>query len=76
VAPHESPPPNFCETLLTEIYPWQETTEPLTLTFEKRGIAIDVNGDHVVFTISGEANNPGWSTMADQLIDSFRFQTE
>ena len=60
-----------------DISPWVEATEDFTdipRDLVVRIVAVDV-GEHVVFTVFGEDNNPGWTEMADELIDSFRFGT-
>ena len=58
-----------------EVWPWVEATEAFTdipRDVVVRMVAVDV-GEHVVFTIFGEDENPGWAEMAEELIDSFRF---
>jgi len=60
-----------------DIRPWVEATEDFTDIPRHLGVrivALDV-GEHITFTVFGEASNPGWSEMADELIDSFRFGT-
>jgi hypothetical protein len=61
-----------------DIWPWMEDTEAFTAIprdLVVRMVAVDVGGSHVVFTIFGEDGNPSWGELADQLIDSFRFET-
>jgi hypothetical protein len=58
-----------------DIQPWVEATEGFTdipRHLVLRIVAVDV-GAHVTFTIFGEDTNPGWTEMAEELIDSFRF---
>jgi hypothetical protein len=58
-----------------DIWPWVEATEAFTdipRDMVVRVVAVDV-GQHIVFTIFGEDENPGWAEMAEELIDSFRF---
>jgi hypothetical protein len=58
-----------------DIWPWVEATEAFSAIprdIVVRLVAVDV-GQHVVFTIFGEDENPGWTEMAEELIDSFRF---
>ena len=38
-----------------------------------RMLAVDVAGEHLVFTIYGEPENTGWKAMADQLLASILF---
>jgi len=59
-----------------DIWPWVEATEAFSDIPREtvvRIVAFDV-GEHVVFTIFGEDENPGWAEMAQELIDSFRFE--
>jgi hypothetical protein len=60
-----------------DIQPWVEATEDFTdipRGLPVRVVAVDV-GAHVTFSVFGEDTNPGWTEMADELIDSFRFGT-
>src|SRR5688500_4134240 len=63
-----------CQT----IWPWVEATEAFTdipRGTVARIVAVDA-GQHIVFTIFGEDENPGWTEMAEELIDSFRFESD
>jgi hypothetical protein len=54
-----------------------ETTEPfvaLPAPGRVRVVAVLHDDEHLVFTIFGEAENAGWSKMANELIDLFRFE--
>lgn len=60
------------------IRPWVESTEAFTdipRFLVVRMIAVDVQGEHVAFTVFGESSNPGWPEMSEELIDSFTFGT-
>ena len=61
-----------CENL----WVWAESpaAEPLPRGTPLRVIALDVGGEHIVLTVFGEAANPAWGPMADELIGSIRFQ--
>jgi hypothetical protein len=56
-----------------EIWPWGTSTEPIPAERPVRILAMDVEGEHIVLTVFGEADNPAWDTMADELIGTFRF---
>jgi hypothetical protein len=62
-----------------DIWPWVEATEAFSdipRDLVVRIVAVDLGearARHVVFTIFGEDENPGWAEMAEELIDSFRF---
>ena len=68
-ATSEAPP---CE----DISVWVEDTElfsSIPLDVSRRVIAVDVGGEHVVFTTYGEESNPGMTEQVDQLLDSITF---
>jgi hypothetical protein len=58
-----------------EIYPWvpEEAFTAIPRELVVRIVAVDVQGEHVTFTVFGESSNPGWPEMSEELIDSFRF---
>lgn len=56
------------------IWAWVEDTESFPQEVPLRVIAVDVGYEHLVFSIFGEADNPDWPAMADELIDSFSFE--
>jgi hypothetical protein len=58
-----------------EIYPWDVSPESMPGGV-MRVLAVDVGGEHVVFTVYGEAQNPAWDTMADEVISSIEFESE
>jgi len=57
-----------------ETWPWAEQTESIPQEIPLRMVAVDVGNEHFVFSVFGEADNPGWRETADELIDSFRFE--
>jgi hypothetical protein len=56
-----------------DLWLWVEETEPFPREVLFRFIAVDVNGEHLTLAIFGEAENPEWPALADELIGSFRF---
>jgi len=58
------------------VRPFLEHTEPVPADIPLRIVAFDVGDEHLLVTIFGDADNPTWASMADELIDSFQFQTE
>jgi hypothetical protein len=62
-----------------ETFAWVENSEPFSavpLEAPRRVIAVDVAGDHLVFTVYGEESNPAWTPMADELLASIEFPVD
>lgn len=58
-----------------EVWPWAEGgPESMPGGTDLRIVAVDVGGEHIVLTVYGEAVNPAWATMADELIGSIQFE--
>lgn len=56
------------------IWPWEEDTESIPREVPLRITAVDVGGEHMVFSVFGDSDNPGWTQLVDELIDSVRFE--
>ena len=56
-----------------ELRVWAESTETFITETPLRLIAVEVDGENIVVTIFGEANNPEWPALADQIVESMRF---
>ena len=61
-------------TACPEVWPFLERTEPIPGDMPLRIVAFDVGDQHLVFTVFGEADNTGFTAMADSYIDSIRFK--
>jgi hypothetical protein len=62
-----------------ETYAWAESTEPFSavpLEVPRRVIAVDVAGEHLVFTVYGEDGNPVWTPLADEILGSLEFTSQ
>jgi hypothetical protein len=57
------------------LHVWREEGEPFITEHDLRLIAVDVDGEPIVITIFGEANEPTWPALADQIVESFDFQS-
>lgn len=60
-------------TTCSDLWVWADDTEPFIRELALRVVAVEVDGEHIVITIFGEPDNPGWPALADELIASFRF---
>ena len=61
-----------------EIRLWMNDSSPFTEIprgVTVRMVAADVGGEHVVFTVYGENDDPGRRALVDELINSFEFET-
>jgi hypothetical protein len=57
----------------TCLFVWADPTERFISEPDLRVIAADVDGQHVVVTIFGERENPGWPEMADRFLSSMQW---
>lgn len=56
-----------------ELRVWAEAGEPFITDVGIRVVVVDVDGEHIVVTVFGEAENPQLADLADAIIGSFRF---
>ena len=52
-----------------ELWVWVEETESFISGMALRLVSFEVDGEHLVVTIFGEADNEGWAAMADAIVD-------
>jgi hypothetical protein len=56
-----------------ELRVWTESTETFITEIPLRLIAVEVDGENIVLTIFGEPGNPDWPALANQIVESIRF---